>query len=175
MRKKDRYLLVDGYNIVFAWKELAGLAAESIADARDKLAEDLEKFASVTDEKVIVVFDAYRVKDGIGSVERRGPITVIFTREAETADAYIEKASSVLAREYSVRVATGDALEQVIILSHGATRVSPGELALEMSEARRLTRERIAALRPIKKNALIENLDMATAEWLEKLRLNRKL
>ena len=172
MRIKASFLLVDGYNIIFAWDDLAKLTEVSLEAARDKLVEIMINFGAVISERIIVVFDAYKVAGGVGSVTRRGDVTVIFTKESETADAYIEKTSHELSREFSVRVASSDALEQVIILSQGAIRVSAQELRREVAAAAERVRERINAMRPIKSNVLISNLDKQAIDWLERKRLD---
>jgi predicted RNA-binding protein with PIN domain len=118
------YLLVDGYNIIFAWDELKALAAESLAAARQSLADILSNYQGYRKCGVILVFDAYKVKGNTGSVEKYRNIHIVYTKEAETADAYIEKASYDMRKQYRVRVATSDGMEQLIILGHGASRVS---------------------------------------------------
>ena len=118
------YLLVDGYNIIFAWDELQRLAAQDIAAARGALIDILANYQGFRKCRVIVVFDAYKVKGNPGSVQTVHGIKVVYTKEAETADTYIERATYELRRERRVRVATSDGPEQVIILGHGALRVS---------------------------------------------------
>ncbi|MCD8376902.1 MAG: NYN domain-containing protein, partial [Oscillospiraceae bacterium] len=119
----EEYVLVDGYNVIFSWKELKELAQVSLADARSRLVERLRSYQGFRQCPVIVVFDAYRVKGNPGSVERLGGLTVVYTKEAETADAYIEKTAHAMGRARRVRVVTSDGLEQVIILGGGALRV----------------------------------------------------
>ncbi len=118
------YLLVDGYNIIFAWEHLSGLARENLDAAREKLIHELANYQGFTQCELILVFDAYKVKGNPGQVERVHGIHVVYTKEAETADMYIERVTHELGRKYQVRVATSDRLEQLIILGHGATRVS---------------------------------------------------
>ena len=117
------FLLVDGYNIIFAWDELKALAAESLEAARQSLADVLSNYQGYRKCGVILVFDAYKVKGNPGSVEKYKNIHIVYTKEAETADAYIEKATYDMRKQYRVRVATSDGMEQLIILGHGATRV----------------------------------------------------
>ena len=117
------YLLVDGYNIIFAWEELKSLAAESLEAARQSLADLLSNYQGYRRCGVILVFDAYKVKGNPGSVEKYKNIHIVYTKEAETADAFIEKATYDMRKQYRVRVATSDGMEQLIILGHGATRV----------------------------------------------------
>ena len=117
------FLLVDGYNIIFAWDELKALAAESLEAARQSLADVLSNYQGYRKCGVILVFDAYKVKGNPGSVEKYKNIHIVYTKEAETADAYIEKATYDMRKQYRVRVATSDGMEQLIILGHGATRI----------------------------------------------------
>ncbi len=129
------YLLVDGYNIIFAWDELKELAQADVAAARAALEDILSNYQGFRKCVVILVFDAYKVKGNPGSVEKRHNIYVVYTREAETADAYIEKATYDLGRDHRVRVATSDGLEQMIILGHGALRLSARAFKAEIEQA----------------------------------------
>ena len=129
------YLLVDGYNIIFAWDELQRLAAHDIAAARGALIDILANYQGFRKCRVIVVFDAYKVKGNPGSVQTVHGIKVVYTKEAETADTYIERATYELRRERRVRVATSDGPEQVIILGHGALRVSARAFHAEVEAA----------------------------------------
>ena len=121
---EEEYLLVDGYNIIFAWDELKALAAENLEGARTKLMEIMCNYQGFCGCHLILVFDAYKVKGNPGSVEQFHNISVVYTKEAETADMYIEKTTKEIARKKRVRVATSDGMEQIIILVHGATRIS---------------------------------------------------
>ena len=129
------YLLVDGYNIIFAWDELQRLAAQDIAAARGALIDILANYQGFRKCRVIVVFDAYKVKGNPGSVQTVHGIKVVYTKEAETADTYIERATYELRRERRVRVATSDGPEQGIILGHGALRVSARAFHAEVEAA----------------------------------------
>ena len=129
------YLLVDGYNIIFAWDELAALAKQDVAAARGVLTDILANYRGYHRGEVILVFDAYKVKGNPGSVEKVNGIYVVYTKEAETADAYIEKTTYDLGRNHRVRVATSDGLEQVIILGHGALRLSARAFKAEVEQA----------------------------------------
>ncbi len=131
------YLLVDGYNILFAWEELKALARDNLDAARKSLMDILSNYQGFRNNRVILVFDAYKVPQGTGSVVKYHNIHVVYTKEAETADSYIEKASYQLSREGArVRVATSDAAEQFIILGHNALRVSAQELRREVEQTR---------------------------------------
>ena len=132
------YLLVDGYNIIFAWDELKRMARDSLEGARHLLMDLLCNYQGYQKCVVILVFDAYKVKGSPGSAERYRNIHVVYTKEAETADAYIERATYEIARgnpDRRVRVATSDSLEQLIILGHGAIRVSAREFHEEVEAA----------------------------------------
>ena len=137
----ERYLLVDGYNIIFAWDELKKLAEMELELARERLVTYLCSYAAVRKIRVILVFDAYKVKGGYGAVERVHNIDVVYTKEAETADMYIEKVTHELSRNHRVRVATSDGLEQLIILGGGAVRTTADELWAEVNETEESIRE----------------------------------
>lgn len=132
--KADDYLLVDGYNIIFAWDELNEIAKDDLSAARSALIRILSNFQGMRKCRLILVFDAYKVKGNTGSIEKDGNIHVVYTKEAETADMYIEKASYDLSRKHRVRVATSDATEQMIILGHGAERLSANDLKWEVEQ-----------------------------------------
>ena len=129
---KDDYLLVDGYNIIFAWQELKELADINIDSARDKLIEKLANYQGYRGCKLILVFDAYKVRGGKENVIKQGDMWIVYTKEAETADRYIAKASLELTGKGLVRVATSDALIQMIIFGSGAVRASARELEAEV-------------------------------------------
>ena len=133
----EEYLLVDGYNIIFAWDDLKAVARDNLDAARKQLCDLLCNYQGVRKCHVIVVFDAYKVKGGLGSVEKYHNIHVVYTKEAETADAYIEKATYEIGREHRVKVATSDGPEQLIILGHGALRLSATAFRAEMEETMR--------------------------------------
>ncbi len=129
----EEYILVDGYNIIFAWDELKKLANKDINLARETLITRLVNYNAIKDVNLAIVFDAYKVKGGLGEVEKVNGISVIYTKEAETADSYIEKASHTLAKDYNVKVATSDSLEQIIIMGAGAMRISAKDFEKEVS------------------------------------------
>ena len=137
------YLLVDGYNIIHAWEDLYALAREDLDGARAKLIDLLRNYQSWRGCQVIVVFDAYKVKGGKGAVEQLGDLYVVYTKEAETADMYIERTTYQLSRDNRVRVATSDGLEQMIILGHGAQRMSAAELKYETDQVMTQIRDTI--------------------------------
>ena len=129
---KEEYLLIDGYNLIYAWDELKWLAEGDLAHARDALISIVCNYQGFRKINVIIVFDAYRRRGGEGSVERCGGVSVVFTKEAQTADAYIERATYQLAKNNRVRVVTSDYVEQLIILGNGALRVPAAEFIQEI-------------------------------------------
>ena len=128
------YLLVDGYNIIFAWEELKAVARDNLDAARKLLCDLLSNYQGYRKCQVIAVFDAYKVKGGLGSVEKYHNIHVVYTKEAETADAYIERATYEIGKRFRVKVATSDGPEQLIILGHGALRLSAAAFHEEMEQ-----------------------------------------
>ena len=153
------YLLVDGYNIIFAWDELRELSRISIDAARQALIEILENYQGFRKCEVIAVFDAYKVKGGKEHTEKQGNVTVVFTAEAETADTYIERATYQMKRKYNVRVATSDRLEQMIILGNDAMRVSASEFQEEVAQIndqiRQILQERRRQIDQENKNRIV--------------------
>ena len=138
---KKEYLLVDGYNIIFAWEELNELAKASIDAARNKLMDILSNYQGFIGCTLILVFDAYKVKGNQGEVQKYHNIYVVYTKEAETADQYIEKTTHEIGRKYKVTVATSDALEQVIVMGQGAYRISARDFYEEVERTEKQIRE----------------------------------
>ncbi len=136
-----QYLLVDGYNVIFAWKELDELAKHNLDAARSKLMDILCNYQGYHKKEVILVFDAYKVKGNPGEVQEYHNIHVVYTKEAQTADSYIEKATHELAKKHDVTVVTSDGLEQLIIMGQGARRVSSREFELQIKEMEQEIRE----------------------------------
>ena len=169
------YLLVDGYNIIFAWPELKELADVNLDSARTKLQDILCNYQGYKKCQVILVFDGYKVKGNPGEVLQYHNIHVIFTKEAETADQYIEKVTQQIGRRYQVAVATSDRLEQVIILGKGAMRLSARDLFKEISETNQEIHTQHLERIPSQKNRLFDNVDPALMAYLEDVRLNRIL
>ena len=118
------YLLVDGYNVIFSWDSLKKIAAESLDTARNTLINVLCNYQGYRKCEVILVFDAYKVKGQHREIEKINNISVVYTKEAETADMYIEKVTHSIAKDNNVRVVTSDGMEQLIIMGNGALRVS---------------------------------------------------
>lgn len=140
-KKLDPYLLVDGYNVIYAWKNLADMAKENLDAARGMLLDRLCNYQALKQCNVIVVFDAYRVKGHDTEISDYNNIHVVFTKEAETADQYIEKFAHEHNKKYDIRVATSDGLEQVIILGQGCTLVSAREFEEEVKTLEEQFRE----------------------------------
>lgn len=137
---EKEYLLVDGYNVIFAWDDLKALAAVNIDSARDKLIDVMSNYQGYVGCKLILVFDAYKVKQNPGSITKHGNIHVVYTKEAETADMYIEKTTHELGRKYKVTVASSDGLEQLIIMGQGALRMSSRGLREEVERVNQILR-----------------------------------
>lgn len=158
--KKDEYLLVDGYNIIFAWKDLQELSDINIDSARYKLLDLLCDYQAVKGNTLIVVFDAYKVAGNTGSVNKYHNIHVVYTKEAETADQYIEKTVHEIGRKHNVTVATSDALEQMIVWGDGANRLSAGGLKEEMKLVLKEHKEKYIQNSESGKNYPFRNISM---------------
>lgn len=171
---EKEYLLVDGYNIIFAWEDLKELAAVNIDGARERLMDILCNYQGFKKSTLILVFDAYKVKGNPGSVETYHNIHVVYTKEAETADQYIEKTVLEIGRKYRVTVATSDQLEQVIILGQGGQRMSARELLEDVIEVSHQIRETARQKRSSDKNYLFDHLDEETAARMERIRLGEE-
>ena len=141
--KKEEYLLVDGYNIIFAWEDLHALAEVNIDSARDRLMDVCSNYQGFAGCTLILVFDAYKVKGNTGSVQKYHNIYVVYTKEAETADQYIEKTVHEIGRKHRVTVATSDRLEQMIIWGDGAVRLSAAGFREAVEEASAQVREHV--------------------------------
>lgn len=157
-----QYLLVDGYNIIFAWEELRELAKVNIDSARDKLIDIMCNYQGHKGMNLILVFDAYKVKENPGSDEKHYNIQVVYTKEAETADQYIEKFAHQMGRKYNVTVATSDGTEQVIIRGQGCLLLSAKELEEEVKISNQQIREEI-------ENRKQKNRNYSIAAAMEKM------
>lgn len=170
----SHFLLVDGYNVVHANKELTALAVDSLDAARKKLCDILCEFKALSRYRIILVFDAHLVAGGVGSVEEYHNIKVVFTKEAETADHYIESVAYKLGKKNDkITVATNDVLEQIIILGQGARRISAEDFWVEIENTKEEVRTRYIRNRPIKKNPIESLVDAATAQKLEEMRYGK--
>ena len=132
--KGPEYILVDGYNIIFAWDDLKVVARDNLGAARQMLMDLMSNYQGFLECELILVFDAYKVPRGVGEISKYHNIHVVYTKEAETADAYIEKTTYQLAKHNRVRVATSDGVEQLIILGHGALRTSATAFRAEVAQ-----------------------------------------
>jgi predicted RNA-binding protein with PIN domain len=166
------FLLVDGYNIIFAWPELRKISQDSLDAARIRLADILCNYQGFRKNEIILVFDGYKSKGNVGSVIHYHNIDIVYTKEAQTADQFIEAVSSQMARDYQIRVATSDGLEQMIILAQGASRMSARELKKEIDLANKDIKETYEKKKDKGRNLLMNNLSPEMAELLEKMRLD---
>ncbi len=139
--KGPEYMLVDGYNIIFAWDELKAIAKDNLDAARAQLINIMCNYQGFKQNNLILVFDAYKVKGNHREIEKENNITVVYTKEAETADMYIEKVAHELGKKHRVRVATSDNVEQLIILGSGGIRVSATEFHDEVKQVEKTIRE----------------------------------
>ncbi len=172
--EREEYLLVDGYNVIFAWEELKKLAERNVEGARGKLADILCNYQGWKKCTLILVFDAYRVEGNPGEVIKYHNIYIVYTKEAETADEYIEKTVRRIAKSADVTVATSDGLEQVIILGQGAQRMSAGGLREEIETALSQMREEHLGKHSQDRNYLFNYLSQDDLETMEKIRLGEK-
>ncbi len=176
MRKDqmEEYLLVDGYNVIFAWEDLKELAKVNIEGARNKLMDVLCNYQGFKKCNLILVFDAYKVQGQELGVQKYHNIYVVYTKEAETADQYIEKVVHEIGRKYHVTVATSDNVEQVVTLGQGGKLLSARDLRTEVEEVQRQIREEYLN-RPQKgKNYLFDYLDEEISGQMEEVRLGKK-
>lgn len=176
---EEEYLLVDGYNIIFAWEELSELAKTNIDGARYRLMDILCNYQGFKKCTLIVVFDAYKVVGNTGEALKYHNIHVVYTKEAETADQYIEKLAHKIGQKYRVTVATSDGLEQLIIRGQGCLLMSAKDLREEVEYVNRLIDEEKGKLKegPGKsgKNYLLSHADHETKEYLEEVRLGKQV
>lgn len=170
LRKKEKeYLLIDGYNIIFAWEDLKALSEINLESARGKLMDILSNLQGALGCTLILVFDAYRVEGGTREIFKYHNIHVVYTKEAETADQYIEKTVHELGRKYQVTVATSDGLEQVIIMGQGASRLSAAGLRELVDVTGSELRETLEKKPVGGKNYLFENLSDEVRGWIEEI------
>ena len=168
--KQKEYLLVDGYNIIFAWEELKSLAERNLDAARAKLMDLLCNYQGFKQCILILVFDAYKVKGNVGEQQEYHNITVVYTKEAQTADAYIERLTSEIGKKHRVVVATSDGMEQMIILGHGATRLSAQGLKEELLHTSEQIREEYLNIRTGGKQYLGDHMG---EEMLQSLKIEK--
>lgn len=165
---------MDGYNIIFAWEGLRDLANASIEAARNKLMDILSNYQGYKKNTLILVYDAYKVEGNTGEVMKYHNIYVVYTKEAETADQYIEKTVHEIGRKHRVTVATSDALEQIIILGQGASRLSAAGLKEEIQAANIEIRSNYLNQGQNGKNYLFDHLSDELQGLMEDVRMGRK-
>lgn len=170
----EEYLLVDGYNIIFSWEELKELSERDIGAARGKLADILSNYQGFRKCTLILVYDAYKIEGNPGEVMKYHNIYIVYTKEAETADQYIEKTVRRIAKNADVTVATSDGLEQVIIMGQGAHRMSAPGLKEEVELALKELRGEHLGRQVNLKNYLLDYLDEETAKQMEEIRLGKE-
>lgn len=173
-KPEENYLLVDGYNIIFSWDELRDLSEVNITSARNALMDILCNYQGFKKDTLILVFDAYKVEGNPGQVFKYHNIYVVYTKEAETADQYIEKTVHRMNRKYQVTVATSDALEQAIILGQGAQRLSAQGLKDEVEQTGREIRQILDERRENDRNYLLNALPEDMVDLVEDIRLGKK-
>ncbi len=174
VEKVQEFLLVDGYNIIFAWEDLKELAKINIEAARNKLMDILCNYQGFKKCTVILVFDAYKVDGFVQEIMKYHNIHVVYTKEAETADQYIEKVVHSIGRKYHVTVATSDGVERVVTLGQGGTLISAQEFEEEVEIVKRQIMEEAENRREKGKNYLFDHMDKDLAETMEEVRLGRK-
>lgn len=163
-------LIVDGYNVIGAWGETERRAWPLDA-CRDKLCQQLEEHSGYTGEEIVLVFDGYQSDRRLRTEEKRGALTLVYTKHGETADSYIERLAADTPRYRAVRVATSDGLEQSQILFTGAVRLTSRELLAEMREARRMGLSAHQAQNAgLRKRSIASRLNEDTLAALEKMR-----
>lgn len=171
---EKEYLLVDGYNIIFAWEDLKELSKVNIEAARNKLMDILSNYQGYKKQTLILVFDAYKVAGNPGEVMKYHNIHVVYTKEAETADQYIEKTVQEIGKKYHVTVATSDALEQMIILGQGAQRISAKGFLEEIQTVNQEIRREHLGRAKSSSHYLFESLPEEMAEFMDDVRMGRK-
>lgn len=170
----EEYLLVDGYNVIFAWDDLHELSEVNIEGARGKLMDILCNYQGYKKNTIILVFDGYKVPGNQGEVLKYHNIYVVYTKEAETADQYIEKAVPEIAKKHRVSVATSDALEQMIIIGQGAHRISARDLLEEIKITNQQMRAEHIQTTKEAKQYLFEGLPENVAEFMDDVRMGRR-
>ncbi|OPY57269.1 MAG: YacP-like NYN domain protein [Pelotomaculum sp. PtaU1.Bin035] len=158
------YLVIDGYNIIFAWPDFEKLKERDLEHARSKLVEIMANHSPLSGQKIVIVFDAYQQKNTAGRVEIIDGVEVVYTKQGETADALIERLAGELSKEGTVYVATSDWAEQGIVFGRGAYRLTPGELRTQVNQAKQDSEERWTVVKPV--DSYLEN------RLLDKVRIN---
>ncbi|MDD4169420.1 MAG: NYN domain-containing protein [Desulfotomaculaceae bacterium] len=165
------FLVIDGYNIIFAWPEFEKLTESGLEFARSKLVDIMANHSPLSGQKIVIVFDAYQHKNIIGQAEIIDGIEVVYTQQGETADALIERLVGDLAKEGIVYVATSDWAEQVIIFGRGAYRLTPDELRTQVNQYKQEAKEHLSDLKPVDsylENRLLDKVRLKLEEWRRK-------
>lgn len=174
MNRRNDILLVDGYNMIGAWPELARLKEHDLEDARDKLLDMLADYQGFTGMQVIVIFDAHQVP-GLGATYRQHKLTIVYTKEKETADECIERlCTELLARRRNIYVATSDLVEQHVAFGKGALRLSARELFIDIVQNRKQIEQSIHEEKSSRRNSVDERVSLETWSKLERLRRGGK-
>lgn len=172
MKKRYRdYLIVDGYNIINAWDDLKEISKKDLEQSREKLNEILSEYASFKGVYTIVVYDAYKVKNSMYREVESGNLKVVYTKEKQTADSYIEKLIAEFGpkKHLNIKVATDDMVEQQMILGKGGSRISTRELLIEIENSKKKMDKKTKSIK-ISKNTLDSIVDNETLEKLERIR-----
>ena len=168
-----RYIFIDGYNIINSWSDLAIGKDETLENSRQRLIEILENYVAMREDKLYLVFDAHLSKGSIEKEEKINNITVVFTKEGETADSYIERKVNLIGRKKEVIVVTNDNLEQQTIFQRGATRMSSIEFNNEVRKSQNSLREEISKINSKNRTTLVDSIeDEDVRKKLEKIRRN---
>jgi len=174
MNRRDDILLVDGYNIIGAWPVLEKLKEHDLEEARDKLLDLMADYQGFTGMKVYVVFDAHQVP-GLGATYRHHRLTIVYTKEKETADECIERlCSELFVRRRNIYVATSDLVEQHVAFGKGALRVSARELLIDIGQNRKNIEQTLREEQPGKRNSVDGRISLEVRSQLEKLRRGEK-
>ncbi|MDQ6422067.1 NYN domain-containing protein [Paenibacillus sp. LHD-117] len=176
MNRPNDVLLVDGYNMIGAWPVLERLKEADLEEARDKLLDMLADYQGFSGMSIYVIFDAHQVP-GLGATYKQHKLTVVYTKEKETADECIERlCGELMARRRNIYVATSDLVEQHVAFGKGALRLSARELLIDINQNRKLIEQNIREReeKPIKRNALDENVSLDVRSKLERLRRGEK-
>ncbi|ACL75413.1 translation factor GTPase family protein [Ruminiclostridium cellulolyticum] len=166
---KEEYLLVDGYNILFAWPELKELADKNAEAARMKLLDSLSNYQGIRQSRIIVVFDAYRVQGHREEIIDYHNIHVVYTKEAQTADQYIEKFAHDNQKKYNITVATSDGLQQIIVRGAGCALLSARELKIEVEDANKRIKQEFKEIQRKDRNYLIDALPEEAKQQMEEI------
>lgn len=168
-----RYIFIDGYNIINSWSDLAIGENETLENSRQRLIEILENYVAMREDKLYLVFDAHLSKGSIEKEEKTNNITVVFTKEGETADSYIERKVNLIGRKKEVIVVTNDNLEQQTIFQRGATRMSSIEFNNEVKKSQNSLREEISKINSKTRTTLVDSIeDEEVRKKLERIRRN---